>query len=120
MDSAGSAGGGVTEMDAVGDSMHSQSVSNEKVNTKVGYKCFKRIFDIVSSSLGLIILSPLFLIIAIAIMLEDGAPVFFVQERNGLNGKYLECISSDLCAKMQQRCITICLSRMNLMDQHLR
>ena len=87
MDSAGSAGGGVTEMDAVGDRMHSQSVSNEKVNTKVGYKCFKRIFDIVSSGLGLIVLSPLFLIIAIAIMLEDGAPVFFVQERNGLNGK---------------------------------
>lgn len=47
----------------------------------------KRVSDIVVSLLGLIILSPLFLIIAILIRLEDGSPVIFRQERIGKGGK---------------------------------
>lgn len=47
----------------------------------------KRIFDIVASLMGLIILSPVFLIVTIAILIEDGSPVIFVQERNGIDGK---------------------------------
>ena len=41
----------------------------------------KRTFDIVCSGIACIVLSPLFLIVAIAIKLYDGGPVFFVQER---------------------------------------
>lgn len=47
----------------------------------------KRSFDIISSFLGLIILSPLFLIVAIAIKIDSKGPVFFKQERRTKNGK---------------------------------
>jgi lipopolysaccharide/colanic/teichoic acid biosynthesis glycosyltransferase len=45
----------------------------------------KRLFDIVASSLGLIILSPLLLIIAIWIKLDSVGPVFYRQVRVGRN-----------------------------------
>ncbi|MBQ4286564.1 MAG: sugar transferase [Bacteroidales bacterium] len=47
----------------------------------------KRTFDVVLSSVLLIIFSPLIAICAIAIKLEDGDPVIFSQERIGLDGK---------------------------------
>lgn len=47
----------------------------------------KRTFDIVASGLLLVILSPLFLILAIAIRLSSPGPVLFRQERIGLNKK---------------------------------
>ncbi|WP_022760453.1 exopolysaccharide biosynthesis polyprenyl glycosylphosphotransferase [Butyrivibrio sp. AD3002] len=46
----------------------------------------KRAFDIILSLATLILLSPLFLITAIAIHFEDGGPVFFKQERVTLGG----------------------------------
>ena len=48
----------------------------------------KRIFDIVVSALALIVLSPLLLIIAIAIWLSSPGPILFRQERVGLNKKH--------------------------------
>ncbi len=51
------------------------------------YKAFKRICDIVISLLGLIILSPLMLITAIAIKLESKGPVLFKQTRLGKDGR---------------------------------
>lgn len=47
----------------------------------------KRLFDIVASGLGLIILSPLFLILAIWIKLDSKGPVFYRQVRVGLHNK---------------------------------
>lgn len=47
----------------------------------------KRIFDIVVSFIGLLILSPIFLIIAIVIKLNSKGPVFFRQVRVGKDGK---------------------------------
>ena len=46
---------------------------------------FKRLFDIALSFIMLIILSPLFLFIAIAIKLDSEGPVFYRQERANLN-----------------------------------
>ncbi|MDI6602221.1 sugar transferase [Calorimonas adulescens] len=46
----------------------------------------KRIMDIVLSLIAIVILSPLFLIIAIIIKLDSPGPVFFTQNRIGLNG----------------------------------
>ena len=43
----------------------------------------KRLFDIVGAVGGLIVFSPVCLVAAIAILLEDGRPVFFHQERLG-------------------------------------
>ena len=48
----------------------------------------KRGFDILVSLLGLIVLSPLMLIIAVAIKLSSPGPVLFKQERVGLNKKH--------------------------------
>ncbi|MHB8174236.1 MAG: SDR family NAD(P)-dependent oxidoreductase, partial [Nitrospirota bacterium] len=43
----------------------------------------KRLFDLIFSVLGLLFLSPLMCLIALAIKLQDGGPVFFMQERIG-------------------------------------
>ena len=47
----------------------------------------KRIFDIVLSFIGLMILSPFFLIISFLIVIGSGFPVFYLQSRVGKNGK---------------------------------
>ncbi len=51
------------------------------------YVILKRLFDIVSSALGLIVLSPLFLVIAVIIKASDKGPVFYKQERLTKDGK---------------------------------
>ena len=51
------------------------------------YVILKRLFDIVSSALGLIVLSPLFLVVAIIIKASDKGPVFYKQERLTKDGK---------------------------------
>lgn len=48
---------------------------------------FKRLMDVTVSALGLLVLSPLLLLLAVAIRLESPGPVFFIQERMGLDGK---------------------------------
>ncbi|MCK8824334.1 sugar transferase [Fuchsiella alkaliacetigena] len=47
----------------------------------------KRIIDFIGSLVGLIILSPLFILIGILIKLDSKGPVFFTQERVGKNGE---------------------------------
>ncbi len=48
---------------------------------------FKRLIDFIIAAIGLVVLSPLMLLVAVAIKLESPGPVFFVQERMGLDGK---------------------------------
>ena len=50
----------------------------------------KRIFDIVASLCGLIILSPMLIIVAICIKLDSKGPVFFKQKRVGKNKRIFE------------------------------
>jgi len=52
----------------------------------------KRAMDIVLCSLAMIIAAPVMLIIAIAIKLEDGGPVFFTQKRATIDGKIFEIL----------------------------
>jgi exopolysaccharide biosynthesis polyprenyl glycosylphosphotransferase len=52
----------------------------------------KRLVDLAGAAFGLVILSPLMLLVAIAIKLESPGPVFFVQERMGLDGKPFKMI----------------------------
>lgn len=47
----------------------------------------KRVVDVVASAAGLLVLAPLFLLIALAIKLESPGPVFFRQERVGRFGR---------------------------------
>jgi lipopolysaccharide/colanic/teichoic acid biosynthesis glycosyltransferase len=46
----------------------------------------KRAFDIALSGTGLMISAPVWIVIAAAIKMEDGGPVFFAQDRVGLGG----------------------------------
>lgn len=52
----------------------------------------KRYFDLISSGIGLILLSPLFVLIALIIKLTSKGPVFFVQERVGMNGRLFKML----------------------------
>ncbi len=47
----------------------------------------KRIFDLVFASIALILFSPLMILLAILIKLESPGPVFYIQERMGLDAK---------------------------------
>ena len=50
----------------------------------------KRVFDVVFSVVVLLLSFPITLLIALAIKAADGGPIFFVQDRVGLNGKVFE------------------------------
>ena len=55
---------------------------NSKAKSKA-YLIAKRITDVLFSGIGLIILSPVFVIVAIAIKLDSKGPIFFKQDRVG-------------------------------------
>jgi lipopolysaccharide/colanic/teichoic acid biosynthesis glycosyltransferase len=50
-------------------------------------KVWKRVSDILVSGIAILILSPLFLLIAIAILIDTGWPVFYVSRRVGDQGR---------------------------------
>ena len=50
-------------------------------------QCFKRIFDFTIAALVLSLLSPLFLLLYLLVRFKLGSPVFFKQQRPGLNEK---------------------------------
>ena len=47
----------------------------------------KRLFDLIISGCGLVLLSPVFLLLAVLVRINLGAPIFFIQKRPGLLGK---------------------------------
>lgn len=47
----------------------------------------KRAMDVAFAATGLLLTSPLWLVLALAVKLQDGGPVFFRQERSGLGGR---------------------------------
>lgn len=68
-------------LEAVGDSEHNPSFYEKHV---------KRAIDIVLSFGGLVVLSPVFAAIALAIKIEDPVPVLFTQKRVGQNKRYFK------------------------------
>ena len=59
---------------------------SSRINKRINF-IFKRAFDILASVIGLILLSPIFLTIAVLVKLSSPGPIFFYQERIGRNGK---------------------------------
>ena len=55
-------------------------------------RLFKRAMDIMGATLGLLVLSPLFAIVAIAIMASSGRPIFYLQVRVGQGGRRFRII----------------------------
>ena len=53
-------------------------------------KVFKRVFDVILSFFGLLLLSPVFLFLSIWIVIDDPGPVLFTQKRIGKNKQYFK------------------------------
>ena len=68
-------------LEAVGESQH-------KAGVYEGF--FKRMLDIILSFGGLVVLSPVFLILAISIYIDDPGPILFTQKRLGKNKQYFK------------------------------
>ena len=68
-------------LEAVGESQHKSGVYE---------RVFKRMLDIILSFGGLVVLSPVFLVLAIAIYIDDPGPVLFTQKRMGKNKEYFK------------------------------
>ncbi|TQO58780.1 sugar transferase [Paraclostridium bifermentans] len=55
-------------------------------------KFIKRTIDILASSIGLVLLSPILVIVAILVRIKLGSPIFFTQDRVGKDGKIFKMI----------------------------
>lgn len=66
-----------------------ENVESDTVEVKTSkiYLFIKRIIDIVGSLIGLILLSPLLVIVGVLIKVESKGPIIFSQDRIGKNGK---------------------------------
>lgn len=62
-------------------------IDHKKIESRKGYHFMKRILDIILSSVGLLIFSPVMAIVAYKIKNEDGGPVIYKQVRVGKNGR---------------------------------
>ncbi|MEH6991042.1 sugar transferase [Cytobacillus firmus] len=68
-------------------------IPNLVINGKRNYYLpLKRMFDIIFSLIGIILTAPIIIIFSVLIKIETPGPVFFLQERVGLNGKYFKVI----------------------------
>lgn len=68
-------------LEAVGDSIHRAGAYE---------KYIKRILDIILSFGGLVVLSPVFLFVSVAIYIDDPGPILFTQKRIGKNKQYFK------------------------------
>ena len=72
-----------------------QNIKEIKLNSKIStksflvYNFFKRSFDIISASIGILFLLPLFIVLAILVKLDSKGPIFFSHKRIGKNGKII-------------------------------
>jgi lipopolysaccharide/colanic/teichoic acid biosynthesis glycosyltransferase/NDP-sugar pyrophosphorylase family protein len=75
------------------------------------YSFGKRIMDLLLSAIGIVILFPLFILIAILIKLDSRGPVFYIQKRCGKNGKIFGMIKfrsmADKADKLQDELILL-------------
>ena len=62
------------------------------MKNRKGYEKWKRLSDIILSALGLIVLSPLFLLLILWIKVDSKGPVFFKQKRVGIHKTYFDIL----------------------------
>lgn len=87
-------------------------IDAERLNRQYFYRGIKRLFDVVASAIGVVAISPVLLIIAICIKVDDPhGPVFYTQTRVGKDGhefkiiKFRSMVSNadELLAKLQDQ-----------------
>lgn len=69
-----------------------EDIENGKIMINIRKRIYffiKRLFDFIMSLIGLIVLSPIFIIIGILIKIDSKGPVFFKHKRIGKNGKMI-------------------------------
>lgn len=69
------------------DYLDLQNTKENVIDISAGYLFFKRLFDVVLSLLGIILLSPLLLVIALIVKCTSKGPAIYKHERIGLKGK---------------------------------
>ena len=69
----------------------------------------KRLFDIIFSLLGILFLFPVFIFISILIKTDSSGPVFFLQDRVGLNGKIFKIIKFRSMKEDHKNSLTVTL-----------
>lgn len=69
---------------------HLESIGASSHKAGVYEKYIKRLFDVVLSFCGLVILSPVFLFLTIWILIDDPGPVLFTQKRIGKDKQYFK------------------------------
>ena len=67
----------------------------------------KRLFDLIASLIGLIVLFPVFIVVSVLVKISSEGPVFFVQKRIGKNGKVFQMIKFRSMAVIQSSDSTI-------------
>ena len=77
----------------------------------------KRLFDVLLSGTGLVLSSPLWLLIALAVVAEDGRPVFFTQERVGRGGRRFRAFKFRSMVKNAE---AVLAARPDLMEEYKR
>lgn len=78
------------EENADGVRGHLEIVGETKHNPGLYERYVKRMIDIILSFFGLVILSPVFAVIILAIKIDDPGPVLFTQKRVGKNKQYFK------------------------------
>ena len=69
---------------------HLESMGNSTPASSFYERVVKRILDIILSFSGLIVLSPVFVVLIIWILIDDPGPIFFTQKRVGKNKQYFK------------------------------
>lgn len=65
---------------------------NKRLPQSIYVKYVKRIIDIILSGIGLLVLSPIYLILVIGIKLDSKGPVLFKQKRIGIHKSHFMCL----------------------------
>lgn len=69
-----------------------------------GYQHIKRTLDIVAAGTGLLLLSPLFLAVALMVKIDSRGPAFFSQQRVGKDGRLFQCWKfRSMCIEAESR-----------------
>jgi lipopolysaccharide/colanic/teichoic acid biosynthesis glycosyltransferase len=72
--------------------VESSVVQDRRGHLSGGYPVLKAAFDIAASAIGLLLLSPILLLIALLVKLESQGPVFYVDRREGRGGRGFRCL----------------------------
>jgi exopolysaccharide production protein ExoY len=79
---------GVTNTEMGSGAFFSGKVSEDIIReSSLLYNVLKRLLDVVFSTVGIVVLMPLFLAIAVCIKLQDGGNIFYFREMIGLRGR---------------------------------